>query len=423
MSLQTHNPMPMDDDQLLREYASVRSESAFAELVSRHGDWVYSAALRSVGDSHSAQDVTQAVFLLLAQDPQKAVGKSLSGWLFNVMRYCVINAKRSERRRKRHEREAAEMTPPAQQAPDEPLWKELAPRLEDSMARLRAKDREVLLSRFYEGKTMSQIGAQLGISEDAARKRVSAALEKLRALFQSAGVAAGTPALATTLKSKVTRPAPLALMAILKAQSATKIPAIVSLANTARRMLWLAKAKAAVTVAVVAVSIPLATATAVIVAKKVVAPPQTPLAAPLQMAPAIPAPPVVGPAPTTVQYPETVAFELGSSKFLPGDNITITEVRGTSNMIEAGNVYQIKGTYRLSSQNGVSLQSHITTEQPIGVQEFPDQRQDIKRGQGTFTLPLNVPVGGSPHVSFYVGKTIIGGVYFGTGNYVYRSPL
>src|SRR5579862_98760 len=127
MSLQTHNPMQThnsmrrNDDQILREYANSRSESAFVELVARHADWVYSAALRSAGDPHRAQDVTQAVFLLLAQHPEKAIGKSLSGWLFNVTRYCVMNARRSERRRSKREREAGEMTAQSAQPPQDSL--------------------------------------------------------------------------------------------------------------------------------------------------------------------------------------------------------------------------------------------------------------------------------------------------------------
>src|ERR1700683_372431 len=152
-----------DDDQLLREYALTRSELAFSELAARHLNWVYSSAWRMLGDCHEAKDVTQAVFLLLAQEPRKAVGKPLSGWLFQVLRYHIANAPRAQGRRKKYEQEAAKIVPKSFGADGEGLWQHLAPQLDELVARLRSGQREVLLLRFYQSKSMAEIGAALKI--------------------------------------------------------------------------------------------------------------------------------------------------------------------------------------------------------------------------------------------------------------------
>jgi RNA polymerase sigma factor (sigma-70 family) len=198
----------MNDAQLLEQYARERSEPAFSELVRRHADWVYSAAARMVRDPHLAEDVTQAVFLLLAQRAGRIRGNiSLGGWLFNTARYCATHALRTKARREKHERQAAAMTPT--ETDDEQIWSNLSPRLEQYVAKLRPQEREALLLRFYQQKSMAEVGAALGISEDAAKKRVAAGVQKLRSLLGAGGNALSVALLA----ARITQPCPQAIVA------------------------------------------------------------------------------------------------------------------------------------------------------------------------------------------------------------------
>src|SRR5208283_208247 len=116
----------MDDWQLLQAYAKNRSEAAFAELVRLHLNWVYSVALRHVGDPHLAEDVVQSVFVLLARKARDLrPGTLLGGWLFRTTRHVASHAVRAEQRRKTREATACSMiqdtTAPD---PDEILWQQ-----------------------------------------------------------------------------------------------------------------------------------------------------------------------------------------------------------------------------------------------------------------------------------------------------------
>jgi RNA polymerase sigma factor (sigma-70 family) len=206
----------MTDRQLLDEYAIQKSEAAFAELVRRHADWVYSAARRLVRDQHLAEDVTQAVFLLLAQRARQIrPGVSLNGWLFNVTRNSARHALRSQARRHKHEKQAAEMNSAEMNAQDrsaDTFWTEIAPRLEDLVAGLRPSDRDAVLLRFYEKKSMADVGAALGVSEDAAKKRVAAAVERLRRAVGPAGENFSVAALTAALAANAAQPCPVALL-------------------------------------------------------------------------------------------------------------------------------------------------------------------------------------------------------------------
>src|SRR4051812_31386765 len=163
--------------ELLRQYRGGDQE-AFARLVARHVDWVYSAARRQLGgDVHLAEDVTQAVFIVLAQRGKRlAENVALGPWLFGVTRYAAANARRAEQRRRRHESRAASMK--SEQADNE--WNEIAPVLDDLVARLRPAERQAVFLRFYEKKSHAEVGAALGCSAEAARKRLDGALQTLR---------------------------------------------------------------------------------------------------------------------------------------------------------------------------------------------------------------------------------------------------
>jgi len=174
-----------DDRQLLRQYVRGSSEEAFAVLVHRHINKVYSVALRQVRDPHQAQEITKAVFVVLARKARALLKHtSLSGWLFETARLTSITLLRSEIRRSRRQQEAQMQTSLNPSEAD--AWKQIAPMLDSAIADLGAKDREAIVLRFFDGKSMKEVGLALDASEEAAKKRVNRALEKLRLFFPGA---------------------------------------------------------------------------------------------------------------------------------------------------------------------------------------------------------------------------------------------
>src|SRR5688572_1124465 len=175
----------MDDWQLISEYAKNGSERAFRELVERHLGLVHSVAMRQVRNPESAREVSQAVFILLARKAstfRQAV--VLSAWLFRTTRFVAARAVRSEARRFRREQEAFRMQEFQSASEATP---HLAPVLDEALAELGETDRRALLVRFYEDRSLNEVGKSIGVGEEAAKKRVSRALEKLRTAFSRRG--------------------------------------------------------------------------------------------------------------------------------------------------------------------------------------------------------------------------------------------
>jgi len=222
----------MTDHELLHQYARHGSREALDELASRHVHWVYSAALRQVrGDAHAAEDVTQAVFLALAKKagsiPQSAV---IGGWLFRACRFAAADVRRQAARRVRLESRAATMKPETIEPPttdDRETWAKLTPLVDESLSRLSGADRDAVLLRYYQGKTHGEVGAALGVSEEAAKKRVARAVEKLGAMLRRHGATITPAALPALLATNVTTTAPTGLLAM------TASPAASALAKTA----------------------------------------------------------------------------------------------------------------------------------------------------------------------------------------------
>ena len=201
---------PTDDSALLRQYAESNSDEAFAALVQRHVNLVYSVGLRQTGKPHAAEEITQAVFIILAKKAaQLRHNKALSSWLFQATRLTANNFIRSESRR-RHREEEAYMQSILNESGND-VWPKIAPLLDSAVANLREKDRQAILLRFYEGRNLREVGVALGASEDAAEKRVNRALEKLRKFFAKRGVSSTTVIIAGTISANSVQAAPVAL--------------------------------------------------------------------------------------------------------------------------------------------------------------------------------------------------------------------
>jgi RNA polymerase sigma factor (sigma-70 family) len=203
----------MDDtSELIRRYVSERCEAAFSELVARYTDLVHSAAMRQVRDRHLADDVVQTVFAALARKaPSLPENVLLGGWLYRHACFAAAHLLRGERRRAARERRA--MGAKSVTVAVEPDWEALAPALEESMNSLAAPERDAIVLRYFERQELRSVGAALGVSEEAARKRVSRGLEKLRAFFARRGVTMSAAALASLLAANAVRAAPPGLAA------------------------------------------------------------------------------------------------------------------------------------------------------------------------------------------------------------------
>ncbi len=206
------------DVQLLRDYTECGDEAAFREIVVRYTDLVYSAALRQVVSPSLAQEIAQSVFVDLARKAE-AVGHgreanaSLVGWIYRSTRFATLNQLRDTRRRTTHERQAMEQLitncGPAQD------WERISPFLDEAMAELSDDDREAVLLRYFKNQDFRSIGSALGLSDDAAQKRVSRAVERLREFFSKRGVAIGGSGLVVLISANAVQSAPAALSAMI----------------------------------------------------------------------------------------------------------------------------------------------------------------------------------------------------------------
>lgn len=220
----------LTDQQLLHEYAERHSEAAFTELVRRHIDLVHSAAWRMTGETHCAEDVTQAVFVALAQNAARlAKHPVLSGWLHTTARNLAAKTVRAAVRRQICEQEAAAMN---QLSSADNEWEQVVPHLDACLGELGETERDVLLLRYFEKKSASEIAAGLGISDAAAQKRVSRALERLREFFAKRGVTVGAGGLAVILTANAVQAAPIGLAVTVSAAGATVSTSTVIAATT-----------------------------------------------------------------------------------------------------------------------------------------------------------------------------------------------
>ncbi len=191
----------IDDATLLQRYATEHSEEAFAELVRRHLPLVYAAACRRLeGQTHRAADVSQSVFIALARNArQLSRHPVLTGWLYTATRYAALDAIRAERRRQAREQEASAMEEISRPESATADWEQLRPFIDQVFDELGEREREALLLRFFQGRPFAEIGTLLGLSEEAARKRVDRALDKLRGSLDRRGLTSTSVVLASVL--------------------------------------------------------------------------------------------------------------------------------------------------------------------------------------------------------------------------------
>ena len=239
----------MDDAELLRQYATTRSEGAFRALVDRHVDFVYAVALRQLCDAHRAQEVTQSVFIDLAAKaasmPPKVV---LTGWLFRAARFAAAKVLRGDARRHRREWEAMSMMR-IEQNQTESNWEDLQPLLNEALESLPERDRDVVLLRFFEKKSVKEMAERLELEEAAARKRVMRAVDKLRVFFERRGIAATSAGLAAALLTQpaVAAPAGLSTIIVTAALSqTTTVATTITFGKQLLSLMALSKAQTAV---------------------------------------------------------------------------------------------------------------------------------------------------------------------------------
>jgi RNA polymerase sigma factor (sigma-70 family) len=232
----------LDDAELISVYVSQGSEEAFATLVERYVSLVFSSALRQVSDPHLAEEITQAVFIILARKAG-SLGKDtiLPGWLCRTARFTACNALKAERRRQQREQEAHMESLLQTNEPD--AWPKIAPLLDEAVAQLGEADRNAVVLRFYQQKPMEEVGLALGVNADAAQKRVTRGLERLRKYFIKRGVTLTAAVIAGAVAANSVQAAPAGLATTLTAAAVkgTSISVTITtlVKGTMKTMTWL----------------------------------------------------------------------------------------------------------------------------------------------------------------------------------------
>lgn len=222
---------PKSDSELLREYANGNAEWAFAEIVHRHTSLVYSAALRQVLSPDLAAEVAQTVFVGLARgaralSPRLSPEASLAGWLCRSARNVSLNLRRDEFRRRSRERLAMEQPDTNPEA--SPDWDKLRPVVDEALSELSETDHDALVMRYFKNQDLLSVGLALGVSDDAAQKRISRALEKLRDFLSRRGITTTAATLAVLLSANAVQTAPAGLAVAISSAAALAGTALTS---------------------------------------------------------------------------------------------------------------------------------------------------------------------------------------------------
>lgn len=245
----------VSDQELLRDYGLNGSETAFAALVNRHINLVYSAALRHVNISAHAEEITQAVFVVFARKAASLRPDTiLEAWLYETTRLTALRFLRGERRRQFREQEAY-MQSIQPESTDAIIWGQLSPLLDEAMSQLGKKDREAVVLRFFKDKSLNEVATALQINEAAAQRRVHRAVEKLRKYFTNRGVSSTTAVITGMISAHSVQAAPLTLvksvMVVAVAKGATASASTLTLINGALKIMAWTKAKTALVTGVI----------------------------------------------------------------------------------------------------------------------------------------------------------------------------
>jgi RNA polymerase sigma factor (sigma-70 family) len=235
-----------NDLDLLGEFTRDHSQDAFAALVQRHLNLVYCAGLRQVRSPQLAEEVAQSVFTDLACNAARLKPDTiLTAWLYEVTRRTAINVVRGEARRQSREQIGLEMNAMNATADD---WMQIEPLLDEAMHALDDTDRTAVLLRFFENKSLREVGDSLGTTDDTARKRVNRAIEHLREFFAKRGVTVGASGLVGVISANAVQAAPIALAVKISTAATLAAATTATLTHaTAITMSWInAKAAAAI---------------------------------------------------------------------------------------------------------------------------------------------------------------------------------
>jgi RNA polymerase sigma factor (sigma-70 family) len=240
--------LEQDDNQLLQEFARHSSEAAFATLARRHVNLVYSAALRFTRNPNHAEEISQAVFIILARKAGSLrPGTVISGWLYQTARLAAANFMKGEIRRQRREQEAYMQS--VLNEPDAQAWEHIGPQLEEAMGKLGETDRTAVVLRYFENKSAAQVAIAMNLTQETAQRRINRAVEKLRKFFAKRGVKLSAVVIVGSLAANSIQAAPAALgqtIGTVALPRGVAAASVVSLANAVLKWMAWAKAKAAI---------------------------------------------------------------------------------------------------------------------------------------------------------------------------------
>ncbi len=260
--------MMNDDMNLVRQYARTNSEEAFASLVSRHVNLVYSVALRQVGDPHLAEEITQTVFIILARKAGSLAPKTVvPGWLYRTARYAA--AKALTLRHRRQDREQAAYMQSQLNGTETDTWRDIEPLLETAMGQLGERDHNALVLRFFEDRSYKDISSTLGTTEAGAKMRVNRAVEKLRAFFTKRGLTLSATAIAAAISAHSVQAAPAGLATattVAAVKGAAVSSSTLTLIETTLKLMAWTKLKTAIVVGAIAL---LAAGTATVTVQRI----------------------------------------------------------------------------------------------------------------------------------------------------------
>jgi len=231
------------DAVLLEQFARNDSEEAFTEIVRRHVGLVHSVAFRQTQNAQHAEEITQAVFIILARKASSLGRKTiLAGWLYHTSRLTTANFQRAEVRRV-HREQKAFMQPTAHDEQVDSAWQDMGPLLEEAMSKLKTTDRDAIVLRFFENKSFQEVGTAMGLQERAAQKRVARGLEKLRAFFTKRGVVLSATVIAGAVSANSVQAAPVGLVKTIATSAITKgsilsAPIATLINGTLKTMKW-----------------------------------------------------------------------------------------------------------------------------------------------------------------------------------------